>query len=485
MPDRRANKPRKPQGVPVGDGVVVQQNAIGIPPLYPWQQRVRRALVDYRFVVVFSARQIGKTELAVLTAIEEAMNGGDVWWIAPLNRFANAGYDKLVKYMQMPPFNQPYRSDSKVRMVEEYKQRRRFTFHNGEKVGTIEVLSVEDPTSAVSATNTLVVFDEFGRGHPDAWYEGAYSTLTVRRGRALLISNPRGKNWAWNLWRMGDPELPEYNPEYRSFTFSQFDNPDLDPLWVASQQQTMTRRQYEREVLGLCTDDGGEVFVGVRRAARVIPGTRQYDPTHVYTGGLDISGGRHDWHVLMVEDKTTREQVAMLRFSTQELSVMTRTLLDAQAIWNMERIDGDETTIGIYPMREFQNAGLPIRPVNLNWVNKRALIEDYAAEIELDKIALLNDPVVVGEHEAYEAEETASGHVKYNSPKGGTDDSVIAGALAHRAATHEEARDGAAVHLLRHSGLYGSALHDGSREGTKKRTYPSWSKRTSRSAHNG
>lgn len=478
VPDRRAGKPLKPEPQAIGAGMIVQTSPIGIPPLYRWQLRVRQALRDYRFVLVFSGRQIGKTEFAVLTAMEEAMNGGDVWWIAPLNRFANAGYDKLVRYANTPPFNQPYRSDSKAKMVEEYKQRRRFTFHNGEKVGTIEVISVEDPTSAVSATNTMVVFDEFARAHPDAWYEGAYSTLSVKQGRALLISNPRGKNWGWNLWRLGDPELPEYNPEYRSFTFSQFDNPALDPAWIEGQKKTMTKRAYEREVLGICNDDGGEVFVGVRVAAKVIPGTRHYNPDHEYVGGLDISGGRHDWHDLMIEDVTTREQVANIRFSTTELEVIKRTILDAQAIWHMQRIDGDETTIGIFPMRELQNAGLPIRPINLNVVTKRAVIESYAAEIELQKLALLNDPVVVGEHEAYEAEETASGHVKYNSPKGGTDDTVIAGALAHRAATVQDEAAGGGVTILRHTGLYGRDRADSIR-----RAYPSW-KRTSSSAHN-
>ncbi len=243
-----------------------------------------------------------------------------------------------------------------------------------------------------------------------------------------------------------------------SFQFSQYDNPNISPADIEKKRLNMTHAKFQSEIMGEFVDSGGEVFVNVRDQARIgfINGSVQYDPTHQYVGGLDISGGRHDWHVLMIEDATLRAQVAMIRFSTQELSVMTRTFLDAQNAWNLQGIDGDETTIGIFPMREFQNAGIRVRPVNLNSVSKREIIESYAAEIELRKIRLLNDPVVILEHEAYQAEETYTGYIRYNSPKGGTDDTVIAGALAHRAATVLDKPPSSSLVLVPFTGLYGN-----------------------------
>lgn len=432
-----------------GASAGVRDIPITLPPMYLWQQQVWAALHDpaIRVVVCATGQQIGKTSLGVLWCIEGGLLGEDAWWVAPDYSLTEAGYDIMTTMLAQPPFPD---------LVMEEKKRLRFVFQNAGKSGWVQIRSADDPNKLRSRTLNRIVFDEAALALPDAWHGNLSERITVRRGKALLIFNPHGKNWAWELWRRGDPDNPNRDPEWRSFQFSQYDNPNIPREDIEKKRLNMTRAKFQSEVMGEFVDSGGEVFVNVRDQARAgfINGGVQYDPTHQYVGGLDISGGRHDWHVLIVEDVTLRAQVAMIRFSTQELSIMTRTFLDAQQAWNLEGIDGDETTIGIFPMREFEKAGLRIRPVNLNSVSKRELIESYAAEIELRKIRLLNDPLLILEHEAYQAEETHTGYIRYNSPKGGTDDTVIAGALAHRAATVHDAVPPRKLRLLPMTGLY-------------------------------
>lgn len=443
----------------------IQRVAITLPPPYPWQVTVREALLTHRFVLLFSGRQIGKTEMGVFTAMDTAMQGGDVWWIAPTNRLANAGYDKLRFWSLQEPFKQ---------FVSEYKQRRLFTFKNGTRTGTIEVISADDPATVVGGTNDLVVIDEAARMHPDAWFEGAYSTLTVRRGKALMLTNPRGKNWYWELWRRGDPANTEvYDPDYASFTFSQFDNPDLDPLQIAAQQARMSKRQYEREVLGLCSDDSGAVFVGVREAAYDPPAYPVRDSSHEYVGGIDW-GSRQDYTVVTIFDRTQMRQVAVHAFTGLGWEEQWGKLGEIQSFWNCAGFDAEENSAGSVNIEMLRARGFPIRAFNTNWRSKRELIESWASAIELRQVQILRDPELILQHESMErSEESDYGTVKFFAPQGKHDDYVISSALAYRAAT---VRDNAAQPAF----VRGKAL--GLYDNRAERRYPGWSSPHARSS---
>lgn len=394
------------------------------------------------------------TEFAVLTAMDVALLGGAVWWIAPTNRLANAGYDKLVRYTQQSPFNLKQKNGRKL--VEEYKQRRLFTFNNGGLVGTIEVISADDPETVVSGTNDLVVFDEAGRAHPDAWYEGAYSTLTVRQGKALIISNPRGKNWFFDLWKKGDPESPSYDPQYISRTYSQFDNPTLDPVMVEAQRTQMSKRQYEREVLGMFTDEGGDVFVGVREASYPRPLIPVREAGHTYYGGIDW-GSRNDYTVITIFDATTMRQVAVYPFTGKGWEEQWDEISTIQSFWQCVVYDAEENQVGFVNIEMLLKRGLPIRAFNTNVKTKRELIEAWATAIELKQVRILDDPELILQHESMErSEETAYGTVKFFAPHGKHDDYVISSALAYRAATVRDETPPVSMTLVPFS-LYGNA----------------------------
>ena len=71
---------------------------------------------------------------------------------------------------------------------------------------------------------------------------------------------------------------------------------------------------------------------------------------------------------------------------------------------------------------------------------KTNLVEGLALAFEQGQIEILNDPVLIGELQAYESERLPSGLVRYNAPEGFHDDCVSALMLAWAAGTSAQRR---------------------------------------------
>jgi hypothetical protein len=400
------------------------QSQIVIPPMFAWQQCVHDCPARYR--VISAARQIGKTFWGVLEGIDAAMRGGEVWWIAPDFSLTEPGYDTLRTIVEQEPFNH---------FVEEYKQRRLFTFRNGATVGTIQIKSADDPQKLRGKTLTLAILDEFAFMHPDAWFDGVSHALTVKKGRAIFISSPYGKNHFWEMYRLGDPTLSEHDPNWYSFRFDQHANPLISQADIEEKERTMPKRKFEREVLALFTDEGGEVFTNFRKRATADPQLAPM-PGHEYVAGLDY-GSWQDFTSITVADKTTRREVYRERFTGLMLEKQLARIDQLHAHWKPTIWQVEENAAGDVVCQALEARGLPVARFNTNIATKRPLIEAYAAAIEMNEYTPLRDQDSIRQHEAYESDVTPNGTVRYGAPKGMHDDDVISGALCYRAAVGE------------------------------------------------
>jgi hypothetical protein len=79
--------------------------------------------------------------------------------------------------------------------------------------------------------------------------------------------------------------------------------------------------------------------------------------------------------------------------------------------------------------------GIPIRAFHTTAQSKPPLIESLVAAIENVDISLLPEPVLLGELESYAYRNSRSGHTVYGAPEGRHDDTVMALALAWKAAS--------------------------------------------------
>jgi hypothetical protein len=80
----------------------------------------------------------------------------------------------------------------------------------------------------------LVVVDEAAFCQERVWTHSLRPALSDRRGRALLISTPNGKNWFWTLFAQGrDPA----QAAWRAWQQPTWDNPHIDPEEIAQARQ--------------------------------------------------------------------------------------------------------------------------------------------------------------------------------------------------------------------------------------------------------
>lgn len=439
-----------------------QTMPITMPPMFLWQQQVHAALHDpvIRFVFCVTAQQIGKTTLATAETLDTALRGGEVWWVAPDYSLSEPGYDMFDNLFNQPPFD---------KIVVPRKSENRFYVHNGGKIGMIQIKSADEPNKLRGKTLDMVVMDEAAFMHPAAWHSNLIHRLTIRRGKALVISNPFGKNWLWDEWRRGDPQNPNRDPEYASFQFSQYDNPLIDPADIERKRLTMPSRQFQREVMGEFVDDGGEVFVGVRAAATAPLGA-MWQPAHAYYGGLDF-GSRQDPTSFIIYDGTAHCQVAKFSFLEAVWERQYEHIENAYRSWHLEGMDVEENAAGDVAIQALEARGLKIRRYRAGTTTKRPLIEEWAAAIELKKVQLLPDDELLRQHEAMESDVTANGTVRYFGAKGMHDDDVIASALAYRAATVREEVKTPPLTLVGHR-LYSNRSGDPNRSSkTERRRY--------------
>jgi hypothetical protein len=81
-------------------------------------------------------------------------------------------------------------------------------------------------------------------------------------------------------------------------------------------------------------------------------------------------------------------------------------------------------------IEQLQRDGLKVKPFLTTNASKSEAVEALALAFERNEIRIPNDPVLIGELQAFEAKPLPSGLMRYAAPEGGHDDTVLALAIA-------------------------------------------------------
>jgi hypothetical protein len=362
--------------------------------------------------VVVAGRRAGKTTLAALGAIEALLDHKKVLITSTSQDQADTFWDKA-KFWLRPMLN--------AKMVVKNEARRLLEF--GDK-GRIRVKTGSNPDILRGDDADFIIFDECALLDPAAWYEVAAPMLTDRDGSALFIGTPHRKNWFFHLYHAaGDTE----NERWQAWHFSTTENPFLSPVAVEELSKEMTEEAYRQEILAEFLDGAGIVFRKVWEAATAQP-IAPYQGTFVC--GLDWAQQR-DYTCIVVMDAMYGTMVAMDRFNGVDWALQRGRLKALVRKWNPQMIVAEANSIGGPNIEALQREGLPVVPFMTTTQSKTNLIERLVLAFEQGVIRILNDPVLVGELEAYERTVNAhTGQSKYGAPSGMHDDTVMALALA-------------------------------------------------------
>lgn len=381
---------------------------IKLPPLHPRQREI--ALDDARFKVAAAGRRFGKTRLGAALCMMTAGAGGRAWWVAPTYPVAQVGW-RLIRRMalQIP--------GAEVRQAE-----RIATLPNG---GEIQVRSADNPDSLRGEGLDFVVMDECAFIHEDAWQEALRPALADRKGRALFISTPKGRNWFWRLWQRC---IDDHDHEWRGWQLPTAANPYIDPTEIEAARLGLPERIFAQEFLAQFLDDAGGVFRRVMDAATATPQDGMIGG-HEYTFGVDW-GRSNDFTAVAVLDVTTAELVALDRFNQIDYSLQLTRLTALYERFRPRAIVAEANSMGQPLIEQLQAVGLPVVPFTTTAASKQIAVDALALAFERGSIRIIPDATLIAELQAYEAERLPSGMLRYGAPNGMHDDTVMALMLA-------------------------------------------------------
>ena len=211
--------------------------------LLRWQTTVFND--SHRFKVVAAGRRCGKSRLSAVTLLIEALNcpeGSAVMYIAP-----TLGQARTIMWDLLHDLGRPVIKASHVNNLE-------ITLVNGRK---ILIRGADNPDSLRGVSLVYVVLDECAFIKQEIWEKVIRAALSDKKGRALFISTPSGRNWFYDVYKLGQDETDE---EWKSWHFTTEDNETIDPKEVEAAKRTLSSFAFKQEYLSSFDNAGADIF---------------------------------------------------------------------------------------------------------------------------------------------------------------------------------------------------------------------------------
>ena len=209
--------------------------------LLPWQEEVIND--PARFKVIAAGRRCGKTHFAAVTLLLSALDGrpGMTMYVGPTMGLArDLMWDKLFDLAG------DIIEGSNVNNLE-------ITLAGGNKI-TLKGSDRPDTLRGYSIKH--LVLDEFAF-HKDGVFDTILRpALADRKGSALFISTPEGRNAFYDVYMNGEVG----KKGWRSWHLTSHDNPLLDPEELQAAKETMAGWQYRQEFEASFDAKGSEFF---------------------------------------------------------------------------------------------------------------------------------------------------------------------------------------------------------------------------------
>jgi hypothetical protein len=357
-------------------------------------------------------RRWGKTLMAGSVALRCANQGGAVAWVVPT--YKNARPVWRFCEQRCAPLAGPVLVNRSDRTVE---------FPGG---GWVGVYSADNDVGLRGEAFDLVIVDEAAQVAEATYTDVILPTLADRDGRCYLISTPRGRDWFWREWLAAQAD----GTDRAAWTAPSSANPLPSIRRAAALARgRVSDRTYRQEWLAEFVDDGGGVLRRVREAATAMPQERALDG-HAYRFGVDW-GRTTDATAIAVLDTTIDALVALDRFTDTAYATQVGRLTALYERFRPAVVVAERNSMGDPLVEQLQRSGVPVRPFLTTNASKADLIDALALAFETAALTIVDDPVLIGELEAYEAERLPSGLLRYGAPAGLHDDCVMALALAH------------------------------------------------------
>ena len=211
--------------------------------LLPWQQEVFKS--SARFKVVAAGRRCGKSRLAATTLLIEGLRcpqGSAVLYVSP-----TMGQSRQIVWDLLLDLGRDVIQGSHVNNLD-------ITLINGAR---IYVRGADRPDTLRGVSLTYAVLDEVADIKPEAWEQVIRASLSDKKGRALFIGTPKGRNWFYDTFKLGEEGS---DPDWKSWHFTTQDNPLIDPTEIESAKKTLSSFAFKQEYMASFSNAGSDIF---------------------------------------------------------------------------------------------------------------------------------------------------------------------------------------------------------------------------------
>ena len=210
--------------------------------LLKWQQEVFND--NTRFKVVAAGRRCGKSRLAAWTMIIRALQAEKctVFYVAPTQGQARDIMWGLLEELAFPILTGKHVNNMEMKLV------------NGSRIC---LKGADRPDTMRGVSLEYLVMDEYADMKKQVWEEILRPALADRKGDALFIGTPKGRNHFYDLFLYADKEEDE---SYKAWHYTSYDNEKLDASEIDLAKKSMSSYAFRQEFMASFEALGSEVF---------------------------------------------------------------------------------------------------------------------------------------------------------------------------------------------------------------------------------
>jgi len=310
---------------------------------------------DSKYIVTVSPRQAGKTMLSINMMLYFAINNPNTTtcFISPI-------YSQARKVME-----EMYDAIKDSDIIE------RVNFSNFEiklKTGSkVLFKSAEREDGLRGYTFDYLIIDEAAYIKESAWKRAIQPTVFIKGKKVLLFSTPRGRDWFYNIHKMGeDPEFKQYS----SCRMSYEGNPYVNIEEIESAKKALPEAIFRAEYLGEFLEGESSVFTNFNNNIF----DRYPKPQGQVFAGLDTGGGGGGDYTVCTFIDSKGQVVDIYRDNKKTYEQMTNEVLTRVKKYNANLLV-ETNSIGSPVFESLKKQWNNTHPFNTSNSSKREIIE--------------------------------------------------------------------------------------------------------------
>lgn len=213
----------------------------------PFDHQETVHLDAHRFRIIVAGRRAGKTQLALQELIAHCLSTPKRlgWWVATTYRDAREiGWEGFMEHLDvLAPAVKKFNISQL--MVE---------FYNGSKM---YFKGSDKPDSLRGRGITFAVIDEAAFCHEDTWKKVIRPALSDKRGKAILISSPNGRNWFYEQYEYA---RSKHVKGWDAWRWPSSVNPLLSDEDIEAARHELSDQDFRQEYLAEFVTRGGMVY---------------------------------------------------------------------------------------------------------------------------------------------------------------------------------------------------------------------------------